>query len=1142
MADNTARRLPPPYKHGGAGHTLSKITLPSPNGFGENGRVNGEQRHWGGGDITVATSLRLLLGGAEELTRPLEENEWLYACAKAKAAAVASVRLVLWQSDEDEADEVAEGDPVAKLFAQPNRITSTSQLLEAGVYHRIDSGEDFWFLADKDGKPTANNDKGIIDLPAQIVQVSGRRVEIDDFDEAGFPKTWSYAAAKGARVKFPAAAVLPFLNFDPYNRFRGLGAADVLARALGVYFQAQRYQEGILREGGDPGGFVEIDSNAGAKEVEKEQARVDDEFGNPRNRGRWKVIAGAKYIPNVLAPKDMEYGALLKWVREAIASVTGVPLPAIGILDDATLANLDASLRAMWTGANGVLVYLNSVAAVLNAHFFPRLREARFQKYRVGWDLSEIEALREDNTTKITAAGALARQGVGASFNEALVLYGVEVDPLPNGDAQVDPFGGLGQGDTGEGGPASDAPSATDNGAPTAAGNAATATGNDVQSIFLNGAQMAQLVDIVAQVTAGTLPRDSGLAMVEMLFGLTTAQAARLIGTAGTPKPTTPNPNPNAQQDPNAPGAGPRDPEEDEPEDVPEEDMPDDEMGEEMSAPVSVTRGNPPLDTKEARLAYAQGVEKRVMSIGDASIFKAARAFLRKYELAQRKRIEAFARDGIAGRKFAAEAKRLGLTRDPFAESQLEILLLNRAEWEKKMAELLGQPLRSVTEVALQDMASELGAVSVGVQDPRVVQALYEQSIKLVEGVNSTLAKQVKTALMEVFAENSTVGDLQLAVKDLLPELDERLKQVFASRDQRAQTIARTESASATNSARDIEMHEEGVTQTQWVTAGDDAVRESHEALDGEIRPIGQPYAPGLSRPHDPNAPASEVINCFIPDTLVSGAMVSGLEARYAGPVWEIETARGKRLTTTPNHPVLTGDGWKRASAIGEGDYLIGAQPNVGLGMVRDVHDEDGPSRIEDVFKALAANRGVRARMVVALDLHGDGAFGNGEVHVVNADRELWLDRAAKAFQSGSDVSLLLPDAHGAAALRDSAHALSRDRVGGTATRSPRPGDLALDRSSVQLERAPLGALRIGPAANWNVHVSEQAKERGARDPQFISDLFEASAGLVTVDKVIAVRERHFDGHVYDLQSATGWILAEDIICGNCRCVLNALD
>jgi hypothetical protein len=48
----------------------------------------------------------------------------------------------------------------------------------------------------------------------------------------------------------------------------------------------------------------------------------------------------------------------------------------------------------------------------------------------------------------------------------------------------------------------------------------------------------------------------------------------------------------------------------------------------------------------------------------------------------------------------------------------------------------------------------------------------------------------------------------------------------------------------------------------QWLTQGDDRVRDTHAAIDGERVDIGAAFSNGLRYPHDPVGPASEVVNC----------------------------------------------------------------------------------------------------------------------------------------------------------------------------------------------------------------------------------------------------------------------------------------
>ena len=69
----------------------------------------------------------------------------------------------------------------------------------------------------------------------------------------------------------------------------------------------------------------------------------------------------------------------------------------------------------------------------------------------------------------------------------------------------------------------------------------------DIQTapeLVLNGAQIQAALQIVLAVAGGTLPRDTGLGQLRILFNLTPEQSEQILGSAGTSTPTTANPRP----------------------------------------------------------------------------------------------------------------------------------------------------------------------------------------------------------------------------------------------------------------------------------------------------------------------------------------------------------------------------------------------------------------------------------------------------------------------------------------------------------------------------------------------------------------------------------------------------------------------
>lgn len=827
-------------------------------------------------------SLSNRLGGADELTRPLEENETLYACAKARSTAAGSPVLRIYASDDPEADdEITDtSDPIVKLLTRrPNRHQSAGDVRHRAVFNRTDCGEDFWFLADGEGRPIQTDAKSeLIDVPVQIIQLSGREVEIAESDAFGAPASWKYTAAKPDKQPppFPYLAVLQFCDPHPYLRFRGIGAAEIVLRWIAAQFQAQRYIEGLTRNGGEPGGVLTVPAHTGLNEIERQESEAQERVANPTRRGEWLVLPdGMTFTPNQIAPKDMEFGTLIDTVEKQCCKVTGVPPPIIGILTDAIYNNIKTAERMMWTGANGVLVYLNSIASVLNERFFPRLRDKRYQTWRAYFDVSEVDALKEDVSDRVQKCATTATT-LGLPYNVLAPTMGLDPIDDERADAPPDPYGLAAMGDV-------DPDATVDaDGQPVPVGDGDALAGAGVQDQLLNGAQMQVALQIVGQVAAGEIPRDSGIGMLTTLFPLTPEQAETIMGTAGTGSPTTPNPNPSAVA-PASPTA-------------PDADDGDEGGDDEAKAARAVRKVAGPITERAGRIAYWHERQKRVGEPATAILLQPGKKLLKRYLDAQIARLNAFAKHGKSGRSEAAKAfaaldasavpdagfvDRLkaavdaqrgdheraaralkAIERDPELARQIEILLLNKTEWETKMQALFGPPLKRVSSLALTDAAAETGGVSIGVGHPRVVNMLAAQNLKLAGDVTGTLADRVRLRLVEGLSGTDSLGDLQTRVREVLPELTDSLKKAFANKEARALTIARTESGKAAEGSRFEQFKDEGIQQLQWVTEQDENVRESHRAIDGAVVPLGAPFPNGLLHPLDPNAPAAESVNC----------------------------------------------------------------------------------------------------------------------------------------------------------------------------------------------------------------------------------------------------------------------------------------
>src|ERR1700685_2149530 len=130
----------------------------------------------------------------------------------------------------------------------------------------------------------------------------------------------------------------------------------------------------------------------------------------------------------------------------------------------------------------------------------------------------------------------------------------------------------------------------------------------------------------------------------------------------------------------------------------------------------------------------------------------------------------------------------------------------------------------------------------------------------------------------------------------------------------------------------------------------------------------------------------SSEYDCVVGETLVdSPSEIQRAYGRpYSGQLVTITTASGKKLTGTPNHPILTDRGWIGLGLLSEGGYVLSRchaedpRRDVTSLVHPDVAQE--PSTIADVVRTLSqsdSRLAVTERAeTVPMDFHGDGAYG----------------------------------------------------------------------------------------------------------------------------------------------------------------------
>lgn len=302
----------------------------------------------------------------------------------------------------------------------------------------------------------------------------------------------------------------------------------------------------------------------------------------------------------------------------------------------------------------------------------------------------------------------------------------------------------------------------------------------------------------------------------------------------------------------------------------------------------------------------------------------------------------------------------------------------------------------------------------------------------------------------------------------------------------------------------------------------------------------------------------------------------------FKGELIEFVTASGNLVRVTPNHPVLTDNGWVPAGLLSEGDtvFRAGESQRV-VGGSPDV--DERPALAKDVFDAARMAFPLVSVPLASEDFHGDGAYG--EVDVVYTNGNFPSPRDSELIQVSGESGLMVT--HGGGLDFDGGGAFGPLFPSGLASLGGGVGGGGLGGDLFGGHFGCSHDSGFGVASDGNLVLGEQGSYRGSvhveSGGEFIfgnsmldiegNDLFgrkglpsvdsatrfdapageyslenlrgysergralvERLSGEVEGDRVVEFRRVEFVGHVYNLHTQEGWYSSNNHIVSNCDC------
>lgn len=230
------------------------------------------------------------------------------------------------------------GNPLPPEFKVTRYGLMESLMADLGVYYRA-----YWLKI----RSNAGGPLGLLRLPPPFVEVGGGLV----------PTTYKLNLIGREPQKIKPLDIVHFRGYNPENPVDGLSPLETLRRILAEEQSSGEYREGFWQNAARMSGIIERPREAPAWSVtarERFKAEFEALYSGGDNSGKTAILEeGMTWRPGTFSPQESEYLLSRKLTREECARAYHIPLPMVGILDNATFSNIREQHKNLYQDSLG---------------------------------------------------------------------------------------------------------------------------------------------------------------------------------------------------------------------------------------------------------------------------------------------------------------------------------------------------------------------------------------------------------------------------------------------------------------------------------------------------------------------------------------------------------------------------------------------------------------------------------------------------------------------------------------------------------------------------------------------------------------------------------------------------------------------
>ena len=289
--------------------------------------------------------------------------------------------------------------PAARLLERVNPWYTRADLWRATEIYLCLWGSAFWAIErGEDGEPELWPLR-----PDRMAVIPDRQRYVRGFVYRGAP-----SSMPSENVAYTPDEIVWLRYFNPLEELAGLSPLAPARLSADMGHEGLRFNRHLLRNSARPDFLLLTNHELNDAELEDFYARWEQRYQGPGNAHRPAVASAVRDVKTLgLSHRDIDFIQGLRWSLEEVSRTYGVPKLLLGDFERATYANVQASERLFWR--NTVVPEIRFLEDQMNRALLPKLG---YPNLAVEFDLSVIEALQEDEASRVQRETALLDRGV----------------------------------------------------------------------------------------------------------------------------------------------------------------------------------------------------------------------------------------------------------------------------------------------------------------------------------------------------------------------------------------------------------------------------------------------------------------------------------------------------------------------------------------------------------------------------------------------------------------------------------------------------------------------------------------------------------------------------------------------------------